>query len=819
MATTVFTYADVILPLAVPGKFTYRIPDFLKGNLSIGQRVVVQFGSRKIYTALVFGLHNNPPELVKAKTILDILDESPIVLPAHLELWEWMAHYYMCTLGEVMNIALPQGLKLDSETHISLHPDWEPDQFELDDLEFIITNRLAEKEDLSISEIQKLAGKKTVQPIIKSLIQKNAVYAHEQLMEKYKPKLETYIKMAESLKDEEGVNDAFDALTRAPKQQEVLLTYLKMAEDKTEINKSDLIKESGASSGIVKQLVEKGFLTEYKKKVDRLALDISDSSLKSFHLSKTQHDALMLIEDQFTDHSVVLLHGVTSSGKTQLYIELINRMLSEGRQVLYLLPEIALTGQMVSRLREVYGDKIGVYHSKFSMNERVEIWQKVLSKEYRIVVGARSALFLPFISLGLIIVDEEHDPSFKQFDPAPRYQARDTAIYMAQKAGAKTLLGTATPSFESYRNVRSGKYGMVTIRERYGNVKLPQIEIVNMRDEMKKKKMKSLFTSVLLAEMKKALAAEEQVILFQNRRGFAPYMLCLDCSFVPKCKHCDVSLSYHKWIDKLKCHYCGFTSNIITSCEECGSHDLRILGFGTEKVEEEVTIFFPEAKVARLDYDATRTKESHTRIIEDFADRKINILVGTQMVTKGLDFDNVSLVGILSADQLLGFPDFRANERGFQLMEQVSGRAGRKEKQGKVVIQTFDPQHRVLDYVLKHDFEKLYSEEILYRKNFVYPPFCRLIQITLKHRKREVVVKAANVFAGHLNRQIQGKILGPATPTIGRIKNLYLQEMLVKMSRSLEVIQSNKKLIAGLIEKLHHNPEFRSVRFHVDVDP
>ena len=645
------------------------------------------------------------------------------------------------------------------------------------------------------------------------------VFAQEYLTEKYKPKLESYLKLSELLHNEKEINEAFDLLKRAPKQQEALLAYLRLKEDKNEIKKAELIADSGSSSNILKQLVQRGYLVEYRKKIDRLVFDSPDLKLKTYELSKTQQEALTQIEDQFKSEKAVLLHGVTSSGKTQIYIELINRMLDEGKQVLYLLPEIALTAQIVSRLREVYGDKIGVYHSKFSMNEKVEIWQKVLSQDYKIVIGARSAIFLPFINLGLVVVDEEHDASFKQFDPAPRYQARDVAIYMAQKAGAKVLLGTATPSFDSYRNVRSEKYGIVTIKERYGNVKLPEIDIVNMREEMKKKKMKSLFTSVLLAEMKIALARNEQIILFQNRRGFAPYMLCLDCSHIPKCKNCDVSLSYHKWIDKLKCHYCGYTSNVLTSCEECGSHDLKILGFGTEKVEEEVGIFFSEAKVARLDYDATRTKEGHSRIIENFENRKIDILVGTQMVTKGLDFDNVSLVGILSADQLFGFPDFRANERGFQLIEQVSGRAGRKEKRGKVVIQTFDPQHPVLDHVLKHDFEKMYDDEILYRKKFEYPPFCRLIQITLKHKKREVVVKAAQVFAGQLKYSFDGRILGPSTPIVGRIKNMYLQEMLIKMSRSLEVIQANKKRMAGLIEKLHQNPEFRSVRFHVDVDP
>ena len=813
------TFADVIVPLAVPGKFTYQIPEGLKDNIHVGVRVVVQFGSRKMYTALVLHLHDNPPNLAKAKWILDVVDDQPIVLPQHLKFWQWIAQYYMCTIGEVMNVALPQGLKLDSETHISLHPDWEEDQHPLSDIEFIITETLQQQPDLSISQIQKLAGKKTVQPIIKSLIQKNAVYAHEQLMEKYKPKLESYIQLHPDLADDTKLQSAFDQLKRAPRQQEVMIAFLKMAEDQKEVKKSDLSKKTGAGSGILKQLIDKEILQEYQIQTDRLPFDDTKIEKISYTLNDKQKTALQEIKQQFQQHEVVLLHGVTSSGKTQLYIELMQDKLHEGKQVLYLLPEIALTGQIVNRLRQVFGDTIGVYHSKFSMNEKVEIWQKVLTREYKIVIGARSALFLPFTDLGLIVIDEEHDTSFKQFDPAPRYQARDAAIFMANQSGAKVLLGTATPSFESFRNVKRDKYGLVTMTERYGNVKMPLIEIVDMRDEMKKKKMKSLFTSVLLEEMQQTLSRGEQIILFHNRRGFAPYMLCLDCSWVPKCKNCDVSLSYHKFINKLRCHYCGFSTDVITTCEQCGSSDVRILGFGTEKIEEEVGIFLPDAKVARLDYDATRTKEGHTRIINQFEQQRIDILVGTQMVTKGLDFANVSLVGIMSADQILGFPDFRANERGFQLMEQVSGRAGRKDKQGKVIIQTFDPHHQILDCVLKHDFVRVYDDEILFRKNFEYPPFCRLIQITLKHRDRNTVARAANNFAQQLKKQLEGKVLGPAIPAIGRIKNLFLQDLLVKMSRSGHVISKNKEGINDAIQKLHQHPDFKSVRVQLDVDP
>jgi len=809
-------FADVILPLPVPGMFTYLVPQEFSEHIAIGKRVVVQFGARKIYTALVGRLHNNQPELHKAKPILEVLDDEPVVHPHNIEFWKWIASYYLCTLGEVMNAAMPQGLKLDSETNIALHPEWDEDESKLDNAQFLVMEALRIKKSLSVQQLEKLTRRKTVHALIKSLIEKNAVYAFEKLVEKYKPKTENYIELAAEYSDEELLNKTLDELNKAKRQQEALMAFLQAGA--AEIKKSKLIETSGISSAALKQLIQKGILHEQKKEVDRLTWDVVVSEKKEYILSEAQQKSLHEIKTWFEKKDVVLLHGVTSSGKTQLYMELIKEALANGKQALYLLPEIALTTQLVRRLREVFGETIGIYHSKFTANERVEIWNKLLRKEYKAVIGARSALFLPFSELGLVIVDEEHDPSYKQFDPAPRYQARDAAIYLAHDTGAKVLLGTGTPSLESYENARHGKYGFVKLTERFGGVQLPRMEIVNLREETKKHKMQSDFSSVLLEEIKATLVKKEQVILFQNRRGFAPYLSCYHCGWIPKCVNCDVSLSYHKHLNTLRCHYCGYATEVVNKCVECESTDIRIRGFGTEKIEEEIKIFFPDAGVMRLDLDAARSREAYEQIIADFENRKFDILVGTQMVTKGLDFDTVSLVGILSADQLLGFPDFRANERGFQLIQQVSGRAGRKGHASKVLIQTFDAEHPVLDFILKNDFENFFYREMNFRKEFDYPPYTRLIHLVLKHKERKTVQNAARDFARLLAENFQGTILGPVTPPISMMKNLYLQDILLKIPKTA-ALNANKHALVQSIEKLKLKVEYKSVRVDVDVDP
>jgi len=808
-------FADVILPLPVPGMFTYLVPQEYSNHIAIGKRVVVQFGARKIYTALVGRLHNNQPELHKAKPVLEVLDEEPVVHPHNIEFWKWVSAYYLCTLGEVMNAAMPQGLKLDSETNIALHPEWDADEARLDNAQFLVIEALRIKKTLSVQQIEKLTRRKTVHALIKSLIEKNAVYAFEKLVEKYKPKTENYLELAAEYSDEEHLNKTLDELNKAKRQQEALLAFLQAGA--VEIKKSALLETTGVSSAAVKQLVQKGILQEQKKEVDRLVWDAAGAEKKEFILSEAQKTALQETRAWFEKKESVLLHGVTSSGKTQLYMELIKEAVAEGKQALYLLPEIALTTQLIRRLRAVFGETIGIYHSKFSMNERVEIWNKLLRNEYKIVIGARSALFLPFSALSLVIVDEEHDSSYKQFDPAPRYQARDAAIYLAHDTGAKILLGTGTPSLESYENARHGKYGFVKLTERYGGVRLPEIEIVNMREQQKQRKMQSDFSSVLLQEIKATLAKKEQVILFQNRRGFAPYLSCYNCGWIPKCVNCDVSLSYHKHLNTLRCHYCGYATEVVNKCAECESTDIRIRGFGTEKIEEEIKIFFPEANVVRLDLDSARSREAYDQIIQDFENKKFDILVGTQMVTKGLDFDAVSLIGILSADQLLGFPDFRANERGFQLMQQVSGRAGRKGHASKVIIQAFDAEHPVLSFVLKNDFENFFYREMQFRQEFNYPPYSRLIHLVLKHKERKTVQAAARDFARLLAENFQGTILGPVTPPIGMVKNLYLQDILLKIPKTA-ALNANKNALLQSIEKLKLKMEYKSVRVEVDVD-
>ncbi len=809
-------FVDVILPLPVAGTFTYEVPEEHRAHIGIGKRVVVQFGARRIYTALVDRLHNNKPELHKAKPVLEVLDDEPVVHPHNIEFWKWIASYYLCTLGEVMNAAMPQGLKLDSETNIALHPEWDEDESRFDHAQFMVMEALRIKKTLSVQQIEKLTRRKTVHALIKSLIEKNAVYAFEKLVEKYKPKTETYLELAPEYTDEELLSKALDELKKAKRQEEALMAFLQAGA--AEIKKAELVESSGISTAAVKQLVQKGILQEQKKEVDRLWWDTEVAEKKEFTLSAAQQKTLDEIQQWFERKEVVLFHGVTSSGKTQLYMELIKEAVAHGKQALYLLPEIALTTQLIRRLRAVFGDAVGIYHSKFSANERVEIWNKLLRKEYKAVIGARSALFLPFSDLGLVIVDEEHDSSFKQFDPAPRYQARDAAIYLAHETKAKVLLGTGTPSIESYDNARQGKYGFVRLTERFGGVQLPDIAIVDLRDEMKRRRMHSNFSTTLIDAIKTTLGKKEQVILFQNRRGFAPYLACYNCGWIPKCINCDVSLSYHKHLNTLRCHYCGYSTEVVSKCAECESTDIRIRGFGTEKIEEEIKIFFPDAGVVRLDLDAARSREAHEQIIHDFEKRKFDILVGTQMVTKGLDFDAVSLIGVLSADQLLGFPDFRANERGFQLMQQVSGRAGRKGHESKVFIQAFDGEHPVLKFVLQHDFENFFYHEMGFRKEFSYPPYTRLIHVVLKHKERKIVLSAARHFIQLLAESFQGTILGPVTPPIGMVKNLYLQDVLLKMPKAIS-LSANKNLLLQSLERLRQNVEYKSVRVELDVDP
>jgi primosomal protein N' (replication factor Y) len=844
--TTLFV--DVIIPLGVPNLYTYRVPYEWSADIAAGKRVIVQFGKAKLYSALVRRVHETPPAQYSAKYIEVILDAEPIVQEKQFALWEWMSTYYMCSIGEVMMAALPGGLKLSSETRFVLHPDYQsvelepdpaPDELPLElpradngwtDEEQLIVDALEVRNVLSISDVGEILSRKSVYPVMKAMIEKGLVLVQEEVREKFRPKMESFLRLAESFDNEDALRELFDKLTgKAEKQMEVLLAYIKLSgrysEKPAEVKRSALIKALPGAEAALRALAKKGVFEIYEREVGRFGSYLGEQ--RDNTLNEDQQQIFDSIRDQFHGEKakdVVLLHGVTSSGKTEIYVKLMQEVIASGRQVLYLLPEIALTTQIITRLRRYFGDKVGVYHSKFNEHERVEVWNNVLGRtqegtpRYQLVVGARSALFLPFSDLGLVIVDEEHDSSFKQFDPAPRYNARDAAIYLSHIHHGKTLLGSATPSIESYYNALEGKYGFAELMKRFGGVRMPEIMIADVKEATKKKEMKSHFSPMLLNEISSALEQKEQVILFQNRRGFAPQLECNACAWVPQCINCDVSLTYHKVSNQLRCHYCGYSMPPPKSCGACGDTDLRMKGFGTEKIEEELQIFYPKARIMRMDLDTTRSKFAHQHIIHDFEEGNIDILVGTQMVTKGLDFDNVSMVGILNADSMLNFPDFRAYERSYQLMAQVSGRAGRKSKRGKVIIQTYNPDHSIIQDVWNNNYLSMYTNQLLDRRNFHYPPFYRLIEITVIHRDLDIVNGSANHLADALKKRFGNRILGPEFPLVSRIRNLYHKNILLKVERDSSVAAAKTVLNQELIA-FRNIADFKTVRVRIDVDP
>lgn len=812
-------FIDVIVPLSVPNLYTYRVPFELNEFVKVGQRVVVQFGKKKLYTAIIRKIHHKAPKNYTAKYINGLLEDYPVVTVTQLKLWEWISEYYICHIGEVMLAALPSALKLSSETKVLKNELLEFHQLDFTDDEYMIMEALEVQNILSLQDISDITQKKEVYPIIKSLLNKKAILLEEELKTRFKPKVKSFVSLSEQFQDD--TETAFELLKRAPKQQDILMVFLQLiGDDKmAEVERLVLQEHTQATSTQVKQLVEKGIVEIEEREVSRFAGKISEIN-QIFELSEDQEKAFQEIKSHWKTKPTVLLNGVTGSGKTEVYVKLIKEVVERKGKVLYLLPEIALTAQLVNRLKHFFGDKVGVYHSKFNANERVEIWENVLNNEqYDIVLGARSALFLPFKNLDLIVVDEEHETSFKQFDPAPRYNARDAALVLANFHKANVVLGSATPSIESYYNALEGKYGLVNLTKRFGDVKMPEIQCVDIERALKKKEMKSHFSSTLIQHIEQALENKEQIILFQNRRGYAPLWSCETCGWTPQCKQCDVSLTYHKYKHELSCHYCGSSHKPPTVCGACGSATLKMLGFGTEKIEEELEIYFPKAKIARMDYDTTRSKNAYNDIISSFENREVDILVGTQMVTKGLDFDNVALVSVLNADSMLSFPDFRSFERSFQLMAQVSGRAGRKKKRGKVLIQTYDPNHWVIQKVMYNDYEGLYNQEILERRNFKYPPFYRLINLTFKHRDKSVVDSAAYEFTKHLVQKLgKERVLGPEQPAISRIRNLYLKNTLLKFEREAS-IKGVKKILQDELNWLANQKQFKSVRVVVDVDP
>ena len=812
-------FAEVVLPLAISKNYTYRVPYELNNEVAIGKRVMVQFGKSKMYTAVINNITEVAPEKYQAKYLMEVLDDRPVVTAQQLEFWKWLADYYLCNTGEVMAAALPAALKLASETRIMLNPDGEIDRSALHDKEFLIVDALDIQPVLTVSEIVKLLGQKIVMPVLKSMFDKNIIHISEEVSERYKPRKRSYVKLSPLYQDQDMLRELFVQLERkAPKQADAVLAYIKLAREQKLISKNDLMEASGASAATIKALTEKEVLLIEEKNVSRLYYE-DNSEFSTFELSHTQQAVLEDIQDQFKEKEVVLLHGVTSSGKTEIYIRLVEEAIAAGKQVLYLLPEIALTTHVIERLRKYFGNDIGVYHSRFNDNERVEVWQKVLNHEYKVVLGARSSVFLPFDNLGLVVIDEEHETSYKQFDPAPRYNARDAAIYLANRYQAKVLLGSATPSFESYFNARTKKYGFAELTERFSGVSLPQTEVVSITEEMKRKTMQSHFTSVLMHHIEEALKNKEQVILFQNRRGYAPVLVCRICAFTPRCINCDVSLTYHKSSNHLHCHYCGYKEDSPKVCPACGSTHLEYKGFGTEKIEDELQILLPDARIARMDLDTTRARNAYQNLLNDLEEKRIDILVGTQMVAKGLDFSDVTVIGIINADSLLKYPDYRANERSFQMLAQVSGRAGRRDKQGTVIIQTYNPEHRVIDQVIRNDYKELYLTEIEERKGFKYPPFYRIIQMDIKHRDAEKLYHQAEYLAVELRKHFGDRVIGPEYPLISRIRNFYIKSIMLKFERDSISIVKVKAVIRDVIQEFQTTKLSKGCIVQPDVDP
>ncbi|MDR7370500.1 primosomal protein N' [Flavobacterium aquidurense] len=812
-------FVEVILPLSLVKTFTYRVSEAEFHFIKKGMRVAVPFGKSKIYTALVIDMHQNKPSLYDAKEIHQILDERPIATETQIKHWLWVANYYMCGIGDVYRGAFPSGLLLESETIISHKADVIVNQKELSDEEFLIYEALQQQSSLKVQEIISILNKKNIFPILQKLMDKGIIVLEEEIKESYKPKLVRYVKLHSKYESDNGLNELLEFLKRSNKQKEIVLAYFQInASEKKPVTVKKLTEVSNATAATVKALIEKEIFEEYFLQHDRVSFD-GKASEKQLQLSDAQETAFNEIKNNLQEKEVCLLHGVTSSGKTEIYIKLIEEYLETGKQVLYLLPEIALTTQLVSRLRNHFGDKVAVFHSKYSNNERVEVWKQTLenSEKAQIVIGARSALFLPFNNLGLLIVDEEHEQTFKQTDPAPRYHARDSAIVLANFHHAKVLLGSATPSIETYFNTQSGKFGLVTLSERYNNVRMPEVVLVDLKDKHFRKRMTGHFSDLLIEEIAEALSLGEQVILFQNRRGYSPIIECLTCGHVPHCQQCDVSLTFHKHKNQLRCHYCGYSIAKPTHCHSCSSIDLTTKGFGTEQIEQELVSLFPKAKTGRMDQDTTRGKFGFEKIIDTFKNREIDILVGTQMLAKGLDFDNVSLVGIMNADNMLHHPDFRAFERSFQMMTQVAGRAGRSEKQGKVVIQTYNPNHNTIQQVTTHNYIGMYKEQLYDRQIYKYPPYFRIIKLTLKHKDFDKLKEGSMWLYQVLSQNLNMPVLGPEEPAISRIRNEYIRTILIKIPQNLH-LGNTKKTIQKMLNSFEAVAQYRAIKVIANVD-
>lgn len=819
-------FVDVILPVPIRNEFTYRVPFELNDAVFNGARVVVPFGRNKLNTGIITRIHESVPQAYQAKYIEFILDDRPIITPKQYTFWKWISNYYMAPIGDVMNAALPSNFKLASETVVVLHPDYTIDPTFLTEREHDIVLALEMREKMDLKEIAEHVGIKTIQPVIKSLLEKKAIMALEELNDKFVPKTAIFVRLSDYYCDEENLSAYVAELERTKSKEKQLNALLSILHHgnlsggkMTPILRKKLLDEEISQSSL-NTLEQNGIILQERFEISRF-VEKNEEGHVFKALTDAQQRSLEEIHAGFEEKKVVLLHGVTGSGKTEVYVQLIQEQLDLGKQVLFLLPEIALTTQLIQRLSLYFGEQIGVFHSKFNQNERVEIWNHVLNNDpnrFRIIIGARSSIFLPFQNLGLIIVDEEHESSFKQYDPSPRYNARDCAIVLGNLHEANILLGSATPAIESYYNATSGKYRLVELTERFGALQMPEILCADLSKERKNQSMQSDFTSFMMDHIREALNLDEQVILFQNRRGYTPMWMCEVCNWTPKCKNCDVSLTYHKLSNQLKCHYCSYTTPPVGSCLKCGSNRIKMLGFGTEKIEDELGVFYPDHTIKRLDLDTTRSKNAYAEIINEFAAGSIDMLIGTQMVSKGLDFENVNLVGVLDADMMLKRADFRAFERSFQLMTQVAGRAGRRKKRGKVIIQTGDPDHWVIQKVIAHDYVGFYTSEIIERKNYFYPPFFKIIEITLKHKDENMLILAASDLSDMMRALFKERVLGPDFPVVRRIHNLYINRITLKIERSAND-KKVKDRLQEMIDQFYTHVAYKSVRVSVNVDP
>lgn len=816
---------QVILPLPLGDTFTYSVSDDVCDTIAIGTRVLVQFGRKKYYTALVVGLDQVPPTTYEVKEVMAVLDSEPAIRYPQLKFWYWISDYYLCAVGDVMKAAIPSGLKLESESIVALNPDFDSeDGISLTERQSQIVAALQHSGKDSLAGLEKTLGLKNVAPHVNALLAAGVVRMEEKFVDRYRPKSVTMVRLVCDREDTKRIETLFELTSRSPKQQSVLLAYMdlsgftKKGGEAIAVERDALLKASGVTPAVLKAVADKGILQIFKEKINRFVVS-GDVSKKNIVLSEVQSKATREIRDSFKYHAITLLHGVTGSGKTEIYCDLINEVLSQGCQALFLVPEISLTTQLTDRLRQVFGDRLLVYHSKFSDSERVDIWNRLLhTNEPLVILGVRSSVFLPFARLGLIVVDEEHETSYKQYDPAPRYNARDAATVLASMHGAKTLFGSATPSIETYWKAQNGKYGLVTLTERFENAAQPEVEIVDMRLMRKQKSIKGILSTPLRKVTRDALDGGWQAIMFQNRRGFAPIVVCRTCGWSPKCGNCDISMVYHKGSQLLRCHYCGYTQTLPTLCPACGENTIETFGYGTERIAEEIQEEFPDKKVSRMDLDTTRNKQSYQDLIEEFADQQTDILVGTQMISKGLDFAKVKVVGVLNADTLLNFPDFRSNERAFNMLEQVSGRAGRRQEKGKVIIQTSKPEERVLDHVRNHDYASYYKEELEDRSKYNYPPFTKIINIYIRNKDAATCDAAAVMLTMELRKVFGGRVLGPERPFVGRVNTWYIQQIMLKVETAASM-KKVKALLHQVYERIAPAIQIKSSRIHYDVDP